>query len=84
MPIIDVSLLAGRSEGDLRRLMRALHETTVEVLGAPPESVRVLIREIPPAHWSSGGVTMAEKAADAREKAADGEEEKEDGDAYGR
>ncbi|MFG2583060.1 tautomerase family protein [Streptomyces malaysiensis] len=66
MPIIDVSLLSGRRREDLQRLIHALHETTVRVLDAPPESIKVLIREIPAEHWGSGGITMAEKRAAAQ------------------
>ncbi|GAA0523569.1 MULTISPECIES: tautomerase family protein [Streptomyces] len=74
MPIIEVSVLTGRDKDRIRSLIRALHETTVRVLGAPPESVRVLIREIPPEHWGSGGSTMAEKRAEARTEITEAEE----------
>ena len=63
MPIIDVSLLAGRTEAELRGMISAVHHAVVTSLGVPPESVRILVRELPPTHWAAGGETIAERRA---------------------
>lgn len=55
MPLIQVSLREGRSPEDLRRLGARLTEATAETLGVPPESVRVLIAEVPGDLWFVGG-----------------------------
>lgn len=60
MPIIDISVAQGRTDEQLRDLMQRVHDA-VEEWGAPADSIRVLIREVPPALWLSGGVTLAEK-----------------------
>jgi 4-oxalocrotonate tautomerase len=65
MPIVDVSLLAGRTEEQLRGMISAVHDAVVRSLGVPPESVRVLVRELPPTHWAAGGETIAERQARA-------------------
>ncbi|MER7282624.1 4-oxalocrotonate tautomerase family protein [Dactylosporangium sp. NPDC000244] len=63
MPIIDVSLLRGRSDAQLRQLIQALHDAVVDTLAVPPESVRILVREVDPRMWGSGGTTIAERRA---------------------
>jgi 4-oxalocrotonate tautomerase len=63
MPIIDVSLVAGRSAAELRGLVTAVHEAVVTSLGVPGESVRVLVRELPPTHWAANDETIAERRA---------------------
>jgi 4-oxalocrotonate tautomerase len=63
MPIIDVSLLAGRTEAELRGMISAVHDAVVTSLGVPPELVRILVRELPPTHWAAGGETIAERRA---------------------
>jgi 4-oxalocrotonate tautomerase len=63
MPIIDVSLVAGRSEAELRTLVTALHDAVVASLGVPGESVRVLVRELPPTRWAANDETIAERRA---------------------
>lgn len=63
IPIITVTLAEGRSAGDIRTLIAALTEAVGRSIGAPKESIRVLIQEIPTSHWSAGDVTLAERAA---------------------
>jgi 4-oxalocrotonate tautomerase len=62
MPFVEISVAEGRTEEQLRDLMGRVHDA-VEEWGAPGQSIRVLVREIPQALWLSGGVTLAEKAA---------------------
>ncbi|WP_425581821.1 tautomerase family protein, partial [Streptosporangium vulgare] len=45
MPIIDISLLTGRTEPELREMISAVHDAVVRSLGVPSESVRVLVRD---------------------------------------
>lgn len=56
MPIIEVTLLEGRSQETKLRLMQALTDATIEAVGAPRENVRVMIREIAPSNFAVGGV----------------------------
>ncbi len=55
MPIIQVNLIAGRSDEQKARLIAELTDGAVRALDAPRESVRVLIYELPGAHWGVGG-----------------------------
>ncbi|MCQ4079115.1 tautomerase family protein [Streptomyces sp. RB6PN25] len=71
MPLIEVTLVKGRTPKQIRSLIRELHEAVVRAVDAPPENVRVVVREVPPTHWAAGNVTIAERRAGA-ELAAQG------------
>jgi 4-oxalocrotonate tautomerase len=66
MPIINVALLEGRSTEAKAALIRRLTDAAVEAIGAPPETVRVLLTEVPPEHWGTGGVSKAASNKEAR------------------
>ncbi len=61
MPFVDVTLAEGRSPEQLRALQHELTHAVVRAIGAPVESVRVVLREVPTTHWSAGDVTIAER-----------------------
>ncbi len=63
MPLIQVSIAEGRSPEQIRALIAGLTDAAVAAVGAPIESVRVLVTEIPLEHWGSGGPTLAERRA---------------------
>ncbi len=56
MPLIQVTLIEGRAADAKTALIRGLTEAAVDALGAPRESVRVILQEVPAAHWGVGGV----------------------------
>jgi 4-oxalocrotonate tautomerase len=67
MPLIQVTLIEGRSADAKTALIRGLTEAAVHAIGAPRESVRVLLQEIPAHHWGVGGVSKSSSApAEAR------------------
>ena len=55
MPLIQVTLIEGRPREAKAELIRMLTEATVASLKAPRESVRVIVQEVPAAHWGVGG-----------------------------
>ena len=61
MPIVRISVAAGRSRAQLRECMRAVHEAVRDSLGAPDASIRVLVTEVDPELWSSGGKSLSER-----------------------
>ena len=70
MPFVEVTLAEGRTPEQLRTLLSAVTRAVSESVAAPVESIRVVIREIPPSHWAAGDVTLAERRA-ARSVPAD-------------
>jgi 4-oxalocrotonate tautomerase len=59
MPIVEITLIESRSGEAKQRLHEKVAEAIHEAIDAPKESIRVIIREIPPVHFSVGGVTKA-------------------------
>ncbi|WP_109471857.1 tautomerase family protein [Ornithinimicrobium cavernae] len=64
MPIIDITLSPGRSPERLGTLARLVAEVTSAALEIPQEKVRIMMREVPDTHWSTGGVTIAQEKAE--------------------
>lgn len=60
MPLIQVTIVEGRSDEMKRQLMKNMAEVVSETLGSPKEAIRILINEIPKSHWGIGGVPMSE------------------------
>lgn len=67
MPIIDVTITAGRSPEQLRDLIHELTEAAHRAVGAPRANIRVVLREVPPTHFAAGDVTIAERTAAAED-----------------
>lgn len=63
MPLVEVTLVEGRSPEKLRAMMSAVTRAVSESLEAPVPSIRVVIREVPATHWAAGDVTIAESRA---------------------
>ena len=61
MPLVEISMIEGRTPEQIRAVLREVHEAVVRALGSAPQSVRVIVREVPPTHWSAGGATIAER-----------------------
>jgi 4-oxalocrotonate tautomerase len=59
MPIIDVTLLEGRSHEQKQKLVAKITDAAVEALGAPRDAVRIILREVPKHHFAVGGVFKA-------------------------
>jgi len=55
----------------VRSLIAALTRAAVDTVGAPVESIRVVVREVPTTHWAAGDVTIAERRGDPDPRASD-------------
>lgn len=66
MPIVTVNVAAGRHPDALRACLSAVHSAVRDSLNASDASIRVLINEVPASLWSSGGETLAERAASTK------------------
>ena len=64
MPLIEVTLVEGRTPEQIRALIEALTVAVEQSIDAPRSAVRIIIREVPPAHWAAGGQTIAEQRSE--------------------
>lgn len=60
MPLIEVTLASGRTDQQIRSMIRAVHAAVETTTGARGEHIRIIVREVPRAHWATGDVTLAE------------------------
>lgn len=77
MPLVDVTLTAGRTPEQVRALLHALHDAVHQTTGARSEHIRVIVREVPRTHWATGDTTVAEMDPTATAPAADHRPEEE-------
>ncbi|KVG64383.1 4-oxalocrotonate tautomerase [Burkholderia pseudomultivorans] len=62
MPTLEVFLPAGHDDARKADLIARLSRASVDAIGAPLESVRVLLTELPATHIGLGGRTAADGA----------------------
>lgn len=61
MPIIQVHMMEGRTDGQKEAVIREVTEAMIRAVGAPKESVRVLINEMPKQHFGIAGESAKAK-----------------------
>ena len=65
MPLIEVTLGAGRTGQQVCDLIHEVHAAVARTTGARADHIRVIVREVPRAHWATGDVTLSEMDAAA-------------------
>jgi 4-oxalocrotonate tautomerase len=60
MPTLHLEMLPGRTVEQKRAFVREVTRATVETLACPPESVDILISEVPRDAWAKAGKLMAD------------------------
>jgi len=64
MPIIQVSMITGRSREKKRALAKALTDAFVTAAGAKPESVQVIIHDVEKDDWATAGALVSDRQND--------------------
>jgi 4-oxalocrotonate tautomerase len=70
MPIIQAFLVEGRSEEKKAAFIAAVTDAAVDSLGAPRESVRIIITEMPETNFGVAGQSFKQRQAAAAQKQA--------------
>ena len=60
MPIAHVLIMEGREPEQKKALIRSVTAAIADSLQARPDSVRVIVQEVPKEHWGIGGVSALE------------------------
>ncbi|MGM0583661.1 MAG: 2-hydroxymuconate tautomerase [Pseudomonadota bacterium] len=63
MPIVNVTMIEGRSDDQKEAMFREVTEAICRTLSAPPESVRIVVTEVPARHFAAAGESKAKAAA---------------------
>jgi 4-oxalocrotonate tautomerase len=60
VPLVEVTIAEGRSGDQIRTMMHEVHNAVLRSVDTRPEHIRVVVREVPRAHWATGDVTLCE------------------------
>ena len=63
MPLVEITLIEGRTADAKGRLIAKVTDAIVEAIEAPRDSVRIILREIPALHFGAGGKTKEKPEA---------------------
>ncbi len=58
MPIAQINIVEGRTDEQKERLIHEVTDAIVRSLGAPVESVRIILNEMPKQHFGIGGQSV--------------------------
>ena len=61
MPVVQITMLAGRTVEQKRKLATRITDALVEEAGAKREAIVVAFNETPRESYASGGVLMSDK-----------------------
>lgn len=59
MPIVQISLVAGRTPEKKEQLIKKVTEAIVEVLQIPEERVHIVLNDVPKENIGRGGVPLS-------------------------
>ena len=61
MPVITVEMLPGRTPEQKRELIDVFTREFVRICKTRPEAVKIVIHDIPPENFGSGGLPMSDQ-----------------------
>jgi 4-oxalocrotonate tautomerase len=70
MPIVEITLIEGRSPETKLKLIRAVTNTVIDCTAAPRQNVRVMIWEIPADDFAVGGLPKKPRRSSGQRKRA--------------
>jgi len=75
MPIVQISIVEGRDSEAIKNCVKEVARAVHRTLGAPLATIRVMVHQVPAAHWAVGDETRDEidaaRAAAARDPASE-------------
>ncbi|MER5968932.1 tautomerase family protein [Streptomyces sp. NPDC002055] len=60
MPVVTVDWWSGQDHDRRRRLVQEVSETVSRIADCPLQAVTVIVRDVEPTHWGSGGTLAAD------------------------
>ncbi|HTH97372.1 MAG TPA: tautomerase family protein [Stellaceae bacterium] len=60
MPLVQITMIEGREDAAIQNCMKRIAHTIHETLGAPIETVRIIVNQVPSKQWMVGDRTREE------------------------
>jgi 4-oxalocrotonate tautomerase len=61
MPVVEVKMLSGRDKEKKKKLVQEITRAMVESLGITPDSIHVILQDVPREDWARGGVLFSDR-----------------------
>ncbi|MFD1411764.1 2-hydroxymuconate tautomerase [Lapidilactobacillus gannanensis] len=61
MPLVHIDLIAGRSDDQLRQLVKDVTAAVTKNTGAPAEHIHIVLNEMQPNRYADGGVLRSDE-----------------------
>lgn len=61
MPLVHIDLIAGRSDDQLRQLVKDVTAAVAKNTGAPAEHIHIVLNEMQPNRYADGGVLRSDE-----------------------
>lgn len=61
MPFAQIHMIEGRTEDQKRAVIEKVTQALHEAVGAPKETIRILISEVPSANWGIAGQSAKDR-----------------------
>lgn len=61
MPIVQIEMIEGRTLEQKKLLVEKVTNAIVESVGAPPENISIIIREMAKENYAKAGILASEK-----------------------
>jgi 4-oxalocrotonate tautomerase len=66
MPFIDITVVEGRTDEQIRALIANVTEGAAQAFGASKDIVAVIVRQVPPTQMARADKTVAERIAESK------------------
>ncbi len=60
MPLVQITVIQGRATEDVKHCIKSIARTIHETLGAPMDTIRVIVQQVPAEFWAVGDRTRDE------------------------
>ncbi len=61
MPMVQVQIIAGRTDEQKQKVAQAITDALAEHMDAPPQATYVIFEDVPATDWVIGGQTVADR-----------------------
>jgi len=61
MPLAHLYIAAGRDDAKKKILIEKVTQAFIDALGVAPDSVSIIVQDVPKTQWGIGGKTLAER-----------------------
>lgn len=66
MPVVTIEMWEGRSLEQKRQLVQAMTKAMVDIAGVNPETLHIIIHDVPKSSWGRNGLLSSDPPAEQK------------------